>query len=173
MFSERTEPLRLLEVVTGYHACTADIIDDAGGLLIKPIGDARLFAFPAEETGAVVGAIETLLDEGDAWLAREGYPDRARFVAHVGSVAIGRISDQGREWLDVIGKRVNIGSAMRGYRFTMTPATFRRMSPPSPSLRKRFNKHSPPASYVGVDDPRPRTYWRKYEGVPYRETDSR
>jgi hypothetical protein len=170
VFSERTEPLRLLEVVANYHALINKIIEAAGGILIKPIGDAGLFAFPAEETDAAVTAIETMLDEGDAWLANEGYPGRARFVAHVGTAAVGLIKSQGQERLDIIGKTVNIVGSMRGYRFTITPAVFRRMSP---LLRKRFKKHTPPASYIGIDDPRPRTYWRGYEGVPYRETDPR
>ncbi|MBY0511980.1 MAG: hypothetical protein K2P94_17730 [Rhodospirillaceae bacterium] len=32
-----------------------------------------------------------------------------------------------------------------------------------PPLRKKFKKHTPPASYIGEDEPRPRSYWRGYE----------
>lgn len=161
LYSERTDPLRLLELVTAYHALANDMIEDAGGILIKPIGDAGLFAFQAEDTDSAVETIEAILEKGDAWLEAKGYPGRAGFVAHVGPVAVGRIKSQGREWLDVIGKTVNVVGVMQSYRFTMTPAVFRRLSPP---LRKRFKKHTPPASYIGIDDPRPRSYWRGYEG---------
>ncbi|MEQ9447327.1 MAG: adenylate/guanylate cyclase domain-containing protein [Rhodospirillaceae bacterium] len=161
LYSERTEPLRLLELVAAYHALANNMIEDAGGILIKPIGDAGLFAFQAAEADTAVETIETLLEKGDAWLEAEGYPGRAAVVAHVGLVAVGRIKSQEREWLDIIGRTVNVVGVMRSFRFTMTPAAFRRLSP---TTRKRFRKHTPPASYIGIDDPRPRSYWRGYEG---------
>ncbi len=168
VFCERTQPARALELVTSYHGLVNARLEEAGGILIKPIGDAGLFAFPAEATDTAVETVEDILEQGDAWLTRESYPGRARFVAHVGPVAIGRIKSQEQEWLDIIGKTVNIVVSMRGYRFTMTPAVFRHMSAP---LRKRFKKHTPPTSYIGINDPRPRTYWRGYEGVSFREND--
>jgi adenylate cyclase len=160
LFSERTAGMRVLEIMAGYHGLIARIIEDAGGIFIKPIGDAGLFAFPAEQADEAVNAIHVMLDKGDAWLAAEGYPGRARVGIHVGPVAIGRIGAQGREWLDIIGKTVNIVVVMQSYRFTMTPAAFRALSPP---LRKKFKKHTPPASYIGENEPRPRAYWRGYE----------
>ena len=160
LFSLRTAEMRLLEIMTGYHALIAKTIEDAGGIFIKPIGDAGLFAFPAEHADKAVEAIQLMLDDGDAWLSREGYPGRARVGIHVGPVAIGRIGAQGREWLDIIGKTVNVVGGMQSFRFTMTPAVFRKLSP---GLRKRFKKHTPPVSYIAADDPRPLSYWRGYE----------
>jgi len=78
VFSERTAPSRVLEVITGYHGLVNALLEEAGGILIKPIGDGGLFAFPAEQTDAAVEAIEDILAKGDAWLAQQGYPGGAR-----------------------------------------------------------------------------------------------
>src|SRR5262245_27453245 len=96
LFSLRMPDARVLEVMTGYHALVAKIIEDAGGIYIKSIGDAGLFAFTTEDSDAAITAIEDFLEHGDAWLAAEDYPGRARVVVHAGPVAIGRIGAPGR-----------------------------------------------------------------------------
>lgn len=101
-----------------------------------------------------VEAVKELQDTGDPWLASEGYAGRARTVMHTGIAAIGLIGGPGREQLDIIGKTVNIVGAMRaeGY-FAITPAVLRKLSSAN---RQLFKKHTPPVSYIDVDDPRPR-----------------
>lgn len=160
LYSLRTPELRTLEVMTGYHALAAKIIENMGGIFIKPIGDAGLFAFPIEQADDAIIAVECFLDQGDAWLAAEDYPGRARVVLDAGLVAIGRMGAQGREWLDIIGTTVNVVGSMQSFRLTMTPAMFRTLSP---ETRKRFKKHTPPVSYIAEKDPRPLSYWRGYE----------
>lgn len=90
---------------------------------------------------------------GDAWLRDAGYGGHVRTVMHAGTAAVGRIGAEGREQLDVIGSDVNIVGAMRADgRFAVTPALFRKLSA---DKRKLFKKHTPPVSYIGLDDPRP------------------
>lgn len=161
VFSERTPVSRLLDVMAGYHRLLAGIIEDAGGLFIKTMGDAGLFAFPAAQADDGVRSIHKMLDDGDAWLKTQGYPGRARFAVHVGPVAIGRMGVQGHEVLDIFGSTVNIVGSMQSYRLAITPAAFRALPP---ELRASFKKHTPPVSYIGEDEPRPRSYWRGYEG---------
>ncbi len=160
LFSERTEPVPLLELMAGYHALIADIIECAGGVFIKPIGDAGLFAFRAEDADKAVDTALRALEEGDAWIAREGYPGRARFGLHAGPVALGYIGPKGREWLDIIGKTVNIAARVRSYSLSITPAVFRLLSAAG---RKKFRKHTPPMSYIREGDPRPRDYFAGFE----------
>ena len=160
-FSERTEAMRLLELMTGYHALAGKIIENAGGVFIKPMGDAGLFAFQGGHTGAAVEASDKVLDDGDAWLTENGYPGRGRVGLHAGPVAIGRIGVPGDERLDIIGKTVNIGAVLVTHHMTVTPAVFRKLSP---AMRKRFKKHTPPVSYIGIDEPRPRDSRRGYSG---------
>ena len=154
IYCEKTEPMRALDVMARYAELAAAILQDAGGWFVKPIGDAGLFAFPAEQADDAVSAVLALQNRGDPWLTAQGYKGWVRTHMHVGMVAIGRIGAKGREQLDIIGKTVNIVGAMRSEgTIAMTPALFRRLSPP---LRKLFKKHTPPVSYIAADDPRPR-----------------
>lgn len=154
-YCERTDPAQALDLMTRYTALAAKIIHDAGGWFVKGIGDAGLFAFPAELADKAVAAVVTLQEKGDPWLAAENYKGRVRTVMHAGPAAIGRVGAKGREQLDIIGKTVNIAGAMRtDGSLAVTPALFRKLSP---AARKLFKKHTPPVSYIGIDDPRPKT----------------
>ena len=44
-YAERTEPRQLLNTMTGYFALTGSILRDAGGHLVKTMGDAGLAVF--------------------------------------------------------------------------------------------------------------------------------
>lgn len=161
-FSERTEPLPLLNLVTGYHSLVGKLIQDAGGVYIKAIGDAGLFVFKDDQADQAIECSEAMLDEGDTWLSENGYTNDARLGLHLGPVAVGYIGAPGEERLDIIGKTVNIGARLVTHRITVTPAVFRKLSP---EFRKRFKKHTPPISYIGIDEPRPRDYHRGHVGL--------
>ena len=155
VYCERTAPSRALDVMARYCSLAGDIIHRAGGLLIKPIGDAGLFAFPGDQADSAVEAVKELQRVGDPWLASEDYVGRARIVMHTGMAAIGLIGGPGREQIDIIGKTVNIVGARRteGY-LSITPAVFRKLSS---AHRQLFRKHTPPISYIDLDDPRPKS----------------
>lgn len=152
-YCERHTSAQVLDLVTRYIAFAGRIIHDSGGLLIKAIGDAGLFAYPSAQADDAIAAVQRLRAEGDPWLAGEGFPGYARTVMHMGPVSVGPIGGPGREQLDIIGRTVNIVGAMRtNGALAITPELFRRLSPTS---RQLFKKHTPPVSYIGVDDPRP------------------
>ena len=154
-FCRRATALEALDLVTGYHGFVGKIIADAGGLLIKAIGDAGLFSFLGEAADEAIRAMRAFHTEGNRWLDANGYPGHVRTVMHVGPVAIGKIGGPGREYLDIIGAPVNIVGAMRAegdIAIAITPALFRKLSAETRAL---FKKHTPPISYIGVDDRRP------------------
>ena len=154
-FGQRATPLQVLDVMTRYHAFAGQLFHAAGGILIKTAGDAGLFAFRDIDADKAVQAAVDLQTEGDQWLGEVNYKGRVRTVMHFGPCALGMIGGPGREMLDIMGKTVNIVGAMRteGY-LALTPALFRRLGP---ETRTRFKKHTPPVSYIGVEDPCPRT----------------
>ena len=55
--------------MAGYFALTGQIVGDAGGRLIKTLGDAGLVAFPAEAADAGVLALRSVQSAGREWLA--------------------------------------------------------------------------------------------------------
>jgi adenylate cyclase len=151
--ADKAEPLDLLELMAGYFAVTGRIIEDAGGRLIKTVGDAGLVAFPAELVDTAVRALQAVQSDGDAWLAQHDFKSAAIVKLHLGPVAIGLVGAPGHAVLDVYGKTVNVAATLQSTGFAMTPAVFRRLSP---AARTAFKKHTPPISYIEATDSRPR-----------------
>jgi class 3 adenylate cyclase len=151
-YAEKAEPRQLLDVMAGYFALTGQILGQAGGRLIKTLGDAGLAAFPGEAADAGVQAFRTIRSEGCDWLARHGWRTDVTAKLHLGPVAIGRVGSPGEEIIDVYGKTVNVAASLPGSGLSMTPAVFRSLTPES---RKLFKKHTPPISYIDAADHRP------------------
>jgi adenylate cyclase len=148
-FVERAAPMEVLAAMAGYFAFTGKIVHAAGGRLIKTMGDAGLAAFPAAATDDGVRAFEAVQQDGDAWLVRQGYRGRAHLKLHVGPVAVGLVGAPGEERLDVYGKTVNVAAVLESHGLAMTPAVFRRLPL---GTRTRFKKHTPPVTYVALED---------------------
>lgn len=72
-YAEATEPRHLLDIMSGYFTVTGQIIQEAGGRLIKTLGDAGLVAFPAELADKAVRACQALQTNGRDWLGERGY----------------------------------------------------------------------------------------------------
>jgi hypothetical protein len=151
-YAETAEPRQLLDLMTGYFALTGEIIQEAGGRLIKTLGDAGLAAFPAELADPAVRALQSLRAKGRDWLAERGYRSQVVVKLHLGPVAVGRVGAPGQEILDVYGQTVNIAAALPSSGLALTPAAFRGLQP---ETRKLFKKHTPPITYIDAADPRP------------------
>jgi class 3 adenylate cyclase len=148
-FSAKREPREVLDILTGYFALTGTIIAGHGGKLIKPLGDAGLCAFFAADADAGVHALRQVQTDGDGWLAARGYKAHAKVKLHIGPVALGLVGAPGAEILDIYGKTVNTAAVLESQGFAMTPAVFRSLAP---DTRKLFKKHTPPVSYIDVND---------------------
>jgi adenylate cyclase len=118
---EDLSPEQLVERLNDYFEIVANAIHDAGGEILKYIGDAVLAIFPVsrevDARQACSGAVRALQDTTERLvllneLARSrGEPELAHGVGlHIGSTSYGNIG--GRERLDftVIGRTVNIAS---------------------------------------------------------------
>ena len=136
-YAETAEPRQLLDIMSGYFAVTGQIIQDAGGRLIKTLGDAGLAAFPAELADTAV---------------ERNYKSHVIVKLHLGPVALGRVGGPGEEIIDVYGKTVNVAASLPSSGLAMTPAVFRSLQP---DTRKLFKKHTPPITYIDAADPRP------------------
>lgn len=151
-YIEQTEPSQVLETMAGYFALTGQILGDAGGRLIKTIGDAGLAAFPIDAVDAGVRAFQAVRSRGREWLGERGYKTDAIVKLHVGPVAIGKVGGPGLEIIDIFGKTVNVAATLPSTGLAMTPAVFRSLQTETRTL---FKKHTPPISYIGVNDHHP------------------
>lgn len=151
-YAEAAEPRQLLDLMSGFFACTGKIVADAGGRLIKTLGDAGLVAFPADGVDGAVHAVRTLQATGRAWLGDRGYKTSIIVKLHLGPAALGRVGSPGEEIIDVYGRTVNIAAALPSTGLAVTPAVFRSLQP---ETRRLFKKHTPPITYIDADDHRP------------------
>jgi class 3 adenylate cyclase len=138
--------------MAGYFARTGQIVGDAGGRLIRTLGDAGLVAFPADAADAGVLALRSVQSAGREWLGQRGFKTSIVVKLHLGPVAIGRVGSPGEEIIDVYGKTVNVAAALSSSGLAVTPAVFRSLQA---ETRKLFKKHTPPISYIDAADPRP------------------
>ncbi len=118
-WGEGRPPRELLEMATELFNRTGRAIKDAGGRLIKAIGDAGLFVFPAAEPDQAVLALMEMKRDCDAWLAERGYPEVMSVKVQIGPVACGRVGPPEDERLDVYGETINHAAKMRGRTFTV------------------------------------------------------
>jgi class 3 adenylate cyclase len=152
-YAEQASPLDVMAMLKGHFALTAQIIEGAGGRFFKAIGDAALFGFPVDRVDAAVEACLAVQRDCEAFLAKAGFHTRVAMKVNVGVVAVDVLGPSGRETLDVLGKEVNVAASLASTGFCVTPALFRRLAP---ATRSYFRKHTPPISYIGVSDQRPR-----------------
>jgi class 3 adenylate cyclase len=148
-FAAKTDSLEVLKVLSAYFSLTGRIIAEHGGKLIKSMGDAGLCAFFAEDADAGILALRSVQREGGAFLASHGYAARTLVKVHLGPVALGLVGAPDEERLDVYGKTVNAAVAVPSQGFAMTPPAFRALSP---ETRKMFKKHTPPVTYIALED---------------------
>lgn len=151
-YAEATEPRPLLDLMTGYFSLTGKIVAEAGGRLIKTLGDAGLVAFPAAQVDAGIEAVRTVQATGRAWLAARGFKTAIVAKLHIGPVAVGHVGSPGEEIIDVYGRTVGIAATLPSTGLAVTPAVFRSLQP---ETRKLLKKHTPPITYIDADDSRP------------------
>lgn len=119
MLSERWPRDDVIASLNAYFDTMAAPVTDAGGEILKFIGDAMLAIFPMAEPGACERALRAAL-EADAGMAalneerrRLGQDELAFGLAlHVGDVMWGNIGAQQRLDFTVIGPAVNVASRL-------------------------------------------------------------
>ena len=150
--AEGTDDRKLADVLDLYYERIGDCAGRAGGTLVKLIGDGALLAFPVERADDAVLALLELRDDVAALCRREGWHSTLVVKLHAGEVVCGPFGARGDKRFDVIGGEVNIAARLPTKSFAISAEAFRALSP---DARTRFKKHTPPVTYIPVDDRRP------------------
>lgn len=129
-------------------------ISDGGGLVVKYIGDAALFAFPDEQVDEAISQLFDLKIDIEKLIRQRGFNNGLTFSLHFGEVAFGKLPPL-TTW-DIIGDAVNtLWTLDRGIgrgQFVISPQAFRKLGQVN---RKRFHKFTPPVLYLS-EKPRSR-----------------
>jgi class 3 adenylate cyclase len=149
--SQRTSDRELAETLDAYYEHVEAAIRTGGGDVIKFMGDAALVVFPAAGVDRGVEALLDLKESVDALMTRHGWDCRLVVKAHFGTVIAGPFGAAGDKSRDVIGKAVNVTAMLEATGVTLSVEAFRQLSP---GMRTRFKKHTPPVTYIRIEDPR-------------------
>ena len=149
-FSRSQTSQQIFKTLSEYYEFSGDIIETAGGKVIKFIGDAGLMVFAEDDVNRGVLALKSLQDSGDGWLAQHNVPSRNIIKVHFGPVCCGPLGTHIDKRFDIIGETVNIAATLKSNGFAITPQVFRQLDA---GTRKLFKKHTPPIIYIPVDEP--------------------
>jgi adenylate cyclase len=149
--SQRVDDAELANTLDAYYERIAAAVGEAGGTLVKFIGDAALVVFPEDDADRAVRMLLDLKTSIDAMMADRGWECRFTAKAHVGPVIAGPFGAAGAKSYDVIGKTVNTAATLEATGVTLSVAAFRKLSP---ELRTHFRKHTAPIVYIRQEDPR-------------------
>jgi adenylate cyclase len=145
-------PRELLQLMNAYFEVVGDLVEGAGGVVVKCLGDAALMVFPIERADGAVQALLRLKSEGDSWLSRQGLASTQQIKVHVGPVARAPVGTRTAKWDDVYGTAVNIAARLPGQGLTLSPEAFRQLRP---ETRQRFKRHTAQVVYIRNEDRRP------------------
>lgn len=150
--AEHREDAHIAEILDAYYELVGTHVSAAGGRVVKVIGDGALLAFPVERVDDGVDAVLSLRRDVDAMLSKRGWMSCLVAKVHVGDVVCGLFGPAGDKRFDVIGTEVNATARLPTRQVALSVEAFRALSP---STRERFKKHTPPITYIPVDDKRP------------------
>ena len=146
-YCQGKSPLEIATFLDEFYELVGDIIEEAGGQVLKFLGDAALIIFAKEDVNRGVVALKKLQEESDAWLKVRNTPCRNIIKVHFGPVAIGLVGKRHNKQVDVFGMTVNTAAKIPSYGLSITPQVFRQLDP---ETRKLFKKHTPPIRYIPV-----------------------
>lgn len=146
---DRLADAEVARVMAAYYEMAGSRIHDAGGRVVKFIGDATLAVFPSDEADRAVLGLLALKDAADGLMAEQGWDCRLVVKAHAGPVAAGLFGAGADRRYDVLGKTVNVAARLESNGVALSAEAFRRLGP---EVRQRFKKHTPPITYIRQED---------------------
>jgi adenylate cyclase len=146
----RLEDAQVARVMNAYYELAGSAIRGAGGQVVKFIGDATLATFPTEEADRGILGLLDLKDAADRFMTEQGLDCRLVVKVHSGPVIAGTFGAGPDQRYDVLGKTVNVAARLEASNgVALSAEAFRRLGP---DARKRFKKHTPPITYVRLED---------------------
>lgn len=146
---EKLSSREIFDVLSEYYEFAGEIVEGAGGKIVKFIGDAGLAVFPPDKIDEGVLALKKLQEEAGDWFATRHIKTRNIVSVHFGPVACGPMGTKGDKQFDIIGVSANIAARLQSNGFAMSPQVFRKLKP---ETRKHFKKHTPPITYIPVEE---------------------
>ena len=147
--SQRVNDVELADTLDAFYGHVTQAVEEAGGVLVKFMGDAALIVFEEERIERGVTMLLDLKGSVDALMAERGWECRLVVKAHFGPVIAGQFGEAASQRYDVAGKTVNTAAALDAAGVTLSVTAFRKLGR---NLRVRFKKHTAPVTYIRTED---------------------
>jgi adenylate cyclase len=140
----------LADVLDEYFALATDTVEKGGGRIVKFIGDGILAVFPPQSADSGVLGLLALKPAADQFFQRRRWDCRLIVRVHFGTVVAGPLGPGDHQRFDVVGREVNIAARLDSTGVALSAEAFRQLGP---EVRQRFKKHTPPITYIRVEEP--------------------
>ena len=147
--SRRNDETEIFNYLSSIYEIIGEIIEDSNGRVIKFIGDSALIIFEENDVDAGVIALKKLKTEIDDYNKNISYESRLVVKAHFGKVITGMMGTKNNKRFDLIGNEVNIAATLKSNGYAISVEAFRKLKP---ETRKLFKKHTPPITYIDIDE---------------------
>jgi class 3 adenylate cyclase len=147
--SRKIDETEVFMYLSKIYEIIGEIIESSCGQIIKFIGDAVLITFDENDIDKGIIALKKLKTEIDSYNQKINFESQLIIKAHFGQVIAGMIGTKSKKMYDIFGNVVNIAATLPSNGFTISVETFRQLKP---ETRKLFKKHTPPVTYIGVDE---------------------
>ena len=148
-YAQTCSARELFDTVSAYYEVIDGIVTEAGGKVVKFIGDSALVAFPDGNVDRGVDALLEVKGAGDSWLAQREMPCRHYVRTHYGPVVCGPVGTRSKKNFDLFGETVNVAATLTSRGFAITPQVFRKLQQ---EKRKLCKKHTPPITYIPLEE---------------------
>ena len=147
--SRRNDDAAVFAFLSGLYELIGEVIESAGGRVIKFIADTALVVFEEAGVDAGVRALKELKSRVDTYTRKNGFDSTLVVKAHFGSAVCGMLGTKSGKLYDIIGNAVNIAAALESHGFAISVEVFRKLKP---ETRKLFKKHTPPVTYIDIEE---------------------
>ena len=147
--AQRRADAEIAPVMDAYYELAGAIVTAGGGRVVKFIGDATLTVFPPEAVDRGVAALLELKEAADQLMLDRGWDSRLLLKVHFGPVVAGQFGVASDKRYDVLGKTVNVTARLHANEVALSVEAFRQLGA---EMRRRFKKHTPPVTYIRVED---------------------
>lgn len=110
----------IFEILSDYYELAGDLIEKAGGHIIKFIGDAILIVYPADIAKKAVTNLRLVKESIDSYFKTNEIRCTLYVKAHIGQVTVGKIGTRTKKQLDIFGKTVNSLMRMPSQEFILS-----------------------------------------------------
>ncbi len=119
---EEKSSREIFDMMSEYFELAGDIVEGAGGKIVKFIGDAVFAVFPGDNPVRAVNTLQKLKSEVEDFFKRQGVESVLKIKAHIGSATCGAIGTRRHKQFDVVGHDVNAAAMLPENGFALSVA---------------------------------------------------